>query len=159
MAKNKTTKAPEKVKMLNITLDVFENMCIAAAEDAGIPNENLFGLICDFSKFSNNDGRRDISFRVHYLFGENKGFYGSGATPEIAINTAIEDYKIKTGATRINPQIKYDPQPMIDLQLSDKIITVGAKFFNAINKKFTDLTKVSSLEVLTFINELVKQSI
>jgi len=153
---------PKKPKIQNISIDQFEQMAIDAAIAAEMPNIELKHIHTSFSKFSNNEGTRTVSFAVHYFL-EESNYYGNAITPELAIQTAIDAFLIATGKTRINAQTKIEPttetEQSVEVQLKDALITVGAKFYNALSQKFADLTKVSHIEALQYINELLKATV
>jgi len=155
-------KSMAKPKIQNISLDQFEQMAIEAAEAVQMPSKEAVHLCVSFQKMKNSEGENNTSFAVHYFL-KDQNYYGNSITPEMAIQTAIDNYLIKSGRTRINPQTKIeattDKEQSYAVQFADGMLTLGARYVNQINKKFLDTTKVTTTEAIQFINEMFQSAI
>lgn len=155
-------KAVKKPKVQNISLTKFEQYAFDAAKAINMDPEKVLHVQTSFSKFSNAEGADKITFGVHYFLENNINYYGSSNTPEGAIQMAIDSYLLATKKAVINPQTAIaltptsDKETGLQVEVLDGFITVGAKSLNALNKKFADLTKITTAEALQYINEIVK---
>lgn len=152
---NKPTKQP-KPKIQTISLNQFKQNAIDSAIEVKMSNSKFIHLHTSFNNISKNDGLDETTFSVHYFL-EDANYYGSGITPEIAIQSAIDRFLIATEQTRINPQVKIDPTKDHDVQvtLKDGMITIAAKAYNMLQQKFVDVTQITVLEASEYLKTIL----